>query len=199
MSYSWQSIQNANWILKKGCMWNVGNGEKISIWEDNWIQPLFGGYIWSKKPDNTPYQMVSDLIDTQNRAWKEDVIKQNFYPMEAKQICSMALPNYNQEDFISWKGTKDGHYSVKSGYQAILAWQESQNPSLNSSNMDNTRWKKLWNLFVPPKQIHHIWRILNNAIPVRENLFTRGIRCDPLCPLCNTKIETINHIFLECE
>jgi hypothetical protein len=111
----------------------------------------------------------------------------------------MALPNYNQEDFISWKGTKDGHYSVKSGYQAILAWQESQNPSLNSSNMDNTRWKKLWNLFVPPKQIHHIWRILNNAIPVRENLFTRGIRCDPLCPLCNTKIETINHIFLECE
>ncbi|KAK2360163.1 ADP-ribosylation factor GTPase-activating protein AGD3 [Trifolium repens] len=107
---------------------------------------------------------VFDLIDTQNRAWKEEVIKQNFYPMEAKQICSMALPNYNQEDFISWKGTKDGHYSVKSGYQAILAWQESQNPSPNSSNMDNTRWKKLWNLFVPPKQIHHIWRILNNAI-----------------------------------
>jgi hypothetical protein len=75
MSYSWQSIKNASWILKKYCMWNVGNGEKISIWEDNWIQPLVGGSIWSKKPDNTPYKMVSDLIDTQNRAWKEEVIK----------------------------------------------------------------------------------------------------------------------------
>jgi ribonuclease HI len=199
MSYSWQSIKKASWILKKHCIWNIGNGEKTSIWEDNWVQPLVGGCIWSKRPENTPYQLVSDLIDNQNKAWKEEVIKQIFYPMEAKLICSMALPNYNQEDFISWKGTKDGHYSVKSGYQAILAWQEAQSPNPSSSNMDNTRWKKLWKLFVPPKQIHHIWRILNNAIPVRENLSNKGIRCDPLCPLCNSKIETINHIFLECE
>jgi hypothetical protein len=119
--------------------------------------------------------------------------------MEANQICSMPIPNYNQEDFISCQGTKDGNYSVKSGYQAILAWHETQNPSPTGSNMDNTRWKKLWKLFVPPKQIHHIWCILNNAIPVKDNLATRGIRCDPLCPLCYSKVETINHIFLECE
>jgi hypothetical protein len=155
--------------------------------------------VWSKKPENTPYQYVSDLIDNQSREWKEEAIKQIFYPMEAKQICTMPLPNYNQEDFISWQGTKDGNYSVKSGYQAILAWHKAQNPSPTSSYMDSTRWKKLWKLFVPPKQIHHIWRILNNAIPVKDNLTIRGIRCDPLCLLCNSKIETINHIFLDCE
>jgi hypothetical protein len=74
MSYSWQSILKASWVLRKGCKWNVGNGEKIGIWEDNWLQPHFGSSMWSKKPENTPYQYVSDLIDNQIRGWKEEVI-----------------------------------------------------------------------------------------------------------------------------
>jgi hypothetical protein len=30
MSYSWQSIHKASWVLKKGCRWNVGNGEGLA-------------------------------------------------------------------------------------------------------------------------------------------------------------------------
>jgi hypothetical protein len=36
-SYSWKSIQNASWILRKGCYWTIGNGENTNIWDDNWI------------------------------------------------------------------------------------------------------------------------------------------------------------------
>jgi hypothetical protein len=64
---------------------------------------------------------------------------------------------------------------------------------------ESNRWKKLWKLHVPPKQTHFLWRILNNALPVKENLTKRGVRCNPLCSLCNEKIETIDHIFLKCE
>jgi ribonuclease HI len=44
-----------------------------------------------------------------------------------------------------------------------------------------------------------MWRILNNALPVKDNLLYKGINCDPFCSYCNTKIETINHIFMECD
>jgi hypothetical protein len=64
---------------------------------------------------------------------------------------------------------------------------------------ENNRWKKLWKLHVPPKQIHFIWRILNNALPVKEKLTRRWVRCNPLCSLCNSKIETIDHTCLDCE
>jgi hypothetical protein len=37
MSYTWRSILQASWVLKKGCYWSVGSGENIDIWEDNWI------------------------------------------------------------------------------------------------------------------------------------------------------------------
>jgi ribonuclease HI len=144
--------------------------------------------------------MVNELIDTQNRCWKEDIIRQTFYPHEAKQIYSIPITCSDQEDFLSWQGTKDGIYSVRSGYQALMEWQNNnQTHSSNTHNEDNPKWKKLWKLCVPPKQLHLIWRILNNAIPVKEKLFKRGIKCVPLCSYCNNYVETIDHIFLECE
>jgi hypothetical protein len=199
-SYSWQSIYKASWLLKKGCLWYIEDGSRINIWTDRWIHTHFGSTTWSKKPVDTPLQMVNDLIDTQNMCWKESIIHQTFCPSEAKQICYIPITCSDQEDFLSWQGTKDGIYSVKSGYQAIMEWQNNnQTQSSSTHNEDNPKWKKLWKLFVPPKQLHLIWRILNNAIPVKEKLFNRGIKCVPLCTYCNNSVETIDHIFLECD
>jgi hypothetical protein len=199
-SFSWQSIQKSSWILKKGCVWQIGDGKSINIWEDRWINPKAGSFMWSKKPDNSPLQRVSDLIDEETKCWKEHVINQNFYPMEATQIFAIPLTNTNSEDIISWYGTKDGNYSVKSGYHAIMEWNDYDTTAATSSHNDmETRWKKLWSLAVPPKQTHLIWRILDNALPVKENLLYRGIRCAPFCSYCGTKLETINHIFMECD
>jgi hypothetical protein len=181
-------------------MWQIGNGESIKIWEDRWVNPQPGSVIWSKKPEDTPLQKVSDLINEKSGEWKTQLIGQTCYPMEAAHIISIPLINTHQEDVISWIGTKDGLYSVKSGYQAIMEWNDNKTgQSTSSYNGTNTRWKKLWSLDVPPKQAHLIWRILNNFIPVKENLLKHGIRCVPLCSYCNKKVESINHIFLDCD
>jgi ribonuclease HI len=199
-SFSWQSIQKASWVLKKGCKWIIGDGKSIDIWRDRWIHPQFGSTMWTKQPANTILHRVCDLINNQNRCWNAQLIKHNFYPTEADQICSIPITNTDHDDIISWQGTKDGVYSVRSGYQAIMEWQHnSQNQSTSSNYEDNPKWKKLWKLSVPPKQLHLIWRILNNAIPVKEKLHKRGIRCVPLCPHCNTSLETMDHIFLDCD
>jgi len=44
-----------------------------------------------------------------------------------------------------------------------------------------------------------VWRILNKIIPVRESLSKRGIRCNILCPICDSKMETISHCFMTCD
>jgi hypothetical protein len=186
--------------LKKGCAWQVGNGKNINIWEDRWINPQAGSTIWSKKPETTHLQNVSDLINEDTMQWKDQVLNQNFYPMEAAQISAIPLTSKNSEDIISWYGTKDGNYTVQSGYHSIIGWRDSSTTNATSShNNINTKWKKIWSLDVPPKQNHLTWRILNNALPVKENLIHRGINCAPFCSYCNTKIESLNHIFLECD
>ncbi|MCI09152.1 retrotransposon unclassified-like protein, partial [Trifolium medium] len=102
------------------------------------------------------------------------------------------------EDQIMWPHTKDGLYSVKSGYNLLRHWQNSSNPSSTSSNNYNHIWKKLWNLQTIPRHRVLLWRIINKALPVRSELSKRGVPCIILCPRCLQKEETINHVFMEC-
>ncbi|GAU40780.1 hypothetical protein TSUD_26600 [Trifolium subterraneum] len=89
---------------------------------------------------------------------------------------------------------------LTSWYKAIIEWKTNADVSLAStSNNQKEFWSKLWNLNVPPKHCHLMWCIINNAIPVKGNIFKKGITCDPLCPRCSTTMETCYHAFLDCE
>jgi hypothetical protein len=75
-SYVWQCISRASWVLKKGCIWLVGNGNNINIWEDRWIHQQVGTKIWTPKPNNTSLHLVKDLVKPHSNEWNEDIIKQ---------------------------------------------------------------------------------------------------------------------------
>ncbi|PNX67651.1 hypothetical protein L195_g055740, partial [Trifolium pratense] len=78
-----------------------------------------------------------------------------------------------------------------------MEWGNLSNATTSNNSQDV--WKAIWKLNVPPKHSHLLWRALNNALPVKNNLFKRGVRCDPLCPRCSNTLETTHHVFLECE
>jgi hypothetical protein len=128
------------------------------------------------------------------------VINNLFYPFEANQILQLPLVDSLSKDELAWYGTKEGIYTVKSGYNAIMDWNFARdNQSGSNTNNAESIWKNLWNIKSPPKFLHLIWRIINQAIPVRDNLTTKGIRCCPICPRCNKALETIDHVFLRCD
>lgn len=60
-------------------------------------------------------------------------------------------------------------------------------------------WNSLWQLKIPPKYTNLLWCILQNGIPVRYNLYNRGLLSDPLCPRCTESIEDIAHVFMGCD
>jgi hypothetical protein len=198
-SYSWQSIYKASWILKKGCFWLIGNGRNTNIWNDRWIHTQEGNTTWTPKPQNSPLNLVSDLIDQNNQQWNSQLIAQTFIPIEVNQI--LQTPISNEDDIICWQGTKDGHYTVRSGYNAQIEWAKTQRDQAQTSNSleDNHMWDKLWKIEAPPKQLHLLWRVLHNALPTKTNLLAKGILYDSLCVKCSKSPETIDHIFLHCE
>jgi hypothetical protein len=117
------NILKASWILKKGCFWIVGNDNNIRIWEDRWINPQAGKSTWTPKPANPTITTVNELIDPSLNRWKTQLISQTFWPIETNQILQIPLPSPNIEDTISWQGTKDGTYTVRSGYNAQIEWE----------------------------------------------------------------------------
>jgi hypothetical protein len=198
MSYTWRNILQANWILEKGGVWNIGSGEDIHIWEDNWIYQRGNATSWSIKPQNTNLVKVKYIMV--ENGWDIPTISQLFIPIEAKQITQLPLYDRSQKDVFRWDGTLDGHYTVKAGYHAIIDWATtSESCGIGPSHSPNDIWDKLWQLNVPPKHVNLVWRALKDVIPVKTNLFRKGILCDPLCPCSHNHMESTNHVFLEYE
>ncbi|PNX96793.1 ribonuclease H, partial [Trifolium pratense] len=200
MSYTWKSILQSSWVIKKGSYWTIGSGQETNIWEDNWIQQKGNSTRSSPKPDNCNLIKVKELMDNNYNEWNESIINQVFTSYDAQMILQIPIIDKTQPDTLTWDDTKDGIYSVKSGYHAIIDWDSNSNTNnAASSNRPMEIWKTLWKFKVPPKYSHLLWRILNNAIPVKGNLFKKGVKCDPLCPRCLNHVESIQHVFLECE
>lgn len=55
------------------------------------------------------------------------------------------------------------------------------------------------NNWIPIKINILIWRVRISSIPTSERLSYRGILEDSiLCPLCSSRVEIVDHIFVEC-
>jgi hypothetical protein len=65
----------------------------------------------------------SKTLLTQIQPMEPSLINQLFLPFEAQQICQLPLVDTNSQDDLTWFGTKDGTYTVKSGYQVIMDWK----------------------------------------------------------------------------
>ncbi|KAM7269756.1 hypothetical protein ACFE04_025253 [Oxalis oulophora] len=65
-------------------------------------------------------EAVADLIGGPRIKWKDEIIFQLFPPGQAVAILSIPLRFGDHKDQCIWKGTREGRYSVKSGYN--VAW-----------------------------------------------------------------------------
>ncbi|KAH1096887.1 hypothetical protein J1N35_013808 [Gossypium stocksii] len=73
-SYTWTSIAAAANILKDGFGWQVGNGNRINIREDNWgMEGLNEGTINMNLIDSND-SSVQDLRIKEQRRWNRDKI-----------------------------------------------------------------------------------------------------------------------------
>lgn len=92
-----------------------------------------------------------------------------------------------------WRLTKDGFYTVKSGY-----WL-----GLGGHNIDETSeacglWKKIWCSQWPPKLKHFVWRACKESLPVNAVRHHRHMAESPLCSRCSVEAETVCHALLDC-
>ena len=92
-----------------------------------------------------------------------------------------------------WRGTKNDTYSTKSAY-CLLA-ETSAAAKLGSLNPQAYKafWQKLWNLDVPNKVRHFMWKACNESLPTKMNLFKRKATANPTCDRCHCEKEDTMH------
>lgn len=115
-SFTWKSILEPRHILSKGCSWRVGNGTSISIWADNWLNHATHRRIMIPKPTEAHLQLVSDLIDFDQRKWNRQLIWDNFIVVDIPHILGVPLCSRTINDTLMWPHTRDCNFTVRSGY-----------------------------------------------------------------------------------
>ena len=89
-------------------------------------------------------------------------------------ILSILISRSDLGDILIWHHSKNGEYTVKSGYGLALGLMENGDlgkkgfgaPS-STSNLKQV-WNKIWSLDVPNKLKFFVWKCCNNALLVRK-------------------------------
>jgi len=131
-SYIWKSLSKTFPLFHKGLSWNVGNGNKIKIWDDNWIEASYSlrKVIEGPLNKNDSNASVSQLIINNN--W--DLSKLSF---EIPRTISEAIQNTyiqtspRKSDNYYWNTSNDGDFSTKGVYDIYLS--VTCNPSINKN------------------------------------------------------------------
>lgn len=114
-SYGWTSILRGLNPINKGLCWLIGKGN-IKAYVDKWI-PCHPPRAATNVNENQNL-MVKDLWT--NKQWDGDKLN-GLTNKDVNEIRKIYIPQHPREDKLIWHYTKDGNYTVKSGY-----WLTSQ-------------------------------------------------------------------------
>ena len=197
-SYGWRSIVSARSLVRKGLIKRVGTDSSISVWNDPWL-PTTRPRPANKNQHNLYLDLTVDsLIDSTSRTWNSQAIRALVEPRDAKLIESLPLSRTQRTDRDGWHFTKNGKYTVKSGYQVEQIYLDRARPPLLIGPTVDALKAFCWKIQCPPKLKHFLWQLVTGCITVKKNLQGRGIQGDICCARCGAKEESINHVFFEC-
>ncbi|MFQ6626289.1 hypothetical protein Gotur_005883 [Gossypium turneri] len=62
---------------------------------------------------------VNELIDSNNRLWKRELINITFTEEDVARILRIPLARTPHEDFLIWGGELSGEFTVRSAYKLL--------------------------------------------------------------------------------
>jgi hypothetical protein len=93
-------------------------------------------------------------------------------------------------DAIGWAYSSNGDFSLNSAYSLAKALNPLNPPT------DNFNW--IWKVAAFPKIQMFLWLCVNNGIPVKEVLGSRGLNIEQKCSICKRENESIIHVLRDC-
>ncbi|XP_074278236.1 uncharacterized protein LOC141601831 [Silene latifolia] len=190
-SFPWSGICKAVDAVSSGICWKLGNGRKINLFDSRWVQ----GSIPVRREGNATESppSLTDLL-LPSGGWNTVAIFRNFDSSSAKLIIEMEPPLTDIDDYLYWKYTEDGSYSIKTGY--LYLWHRSFASS--SSLMPKFPWSSIWKIPGSTKFSLLFWRLAHNIMATTTKLNERGVPLDLVCLFCGSSEESTYHLFRSC-
>ena len=144
-----------------------------------------------------PDAKVKTLIHGNPPAWDSNKIKALFLPYDAEAILKIPISARAPPDKLIWHATRDGNFSVRSGYHLLLQDCLASNPGCSSHEPDPL-WKSIWAARVPAKVKTFLWRACHDSLPTKSGLYRRKVVPHPYCENCSNQMEDEIHALWSC-
>ncbi|CAN1787360.1 Putative ribonuclease H protein At1g65750 [Linum perenne] len=192
-SLVWQSLWNAQKVVRQGIRWRIGDGSTIRVWDDPWINDDASRFVTTEPMVEMTDLKVNELWIPGTKQWDVELIEELFNDRDAKAITEIPLNGNHTPDAPIWHFGKDGALTVRSAYRV---W-ENHLSNVNTHHVEGP-WIDLWKLHTPARAKIMAWRLARDIVPTRETLRRRHIEVAGGCGLCDHDSEWVKHLFLEC-
>ncbi|KAJ0534015.1 putative reverse transcriptase zinc-binding domain-containing protein [Helianthus annuus] len=175
----------------------VGNGQDLFFWLDPWLaqRPLKEEFpnlfrLEKRKKCKVKDRIVRLVSNSSGKwMWRTEP-NADVELAEWSRLCCLLRSTFlsDHKDRWTWLGSGVEGFSVKAVKHLL---------DLNKDFSSRFVWE--WCSWIPKKCNLFAWRAEQDRIPTREALIRRNIFVeDSACPLCNTGVETVDHLFTSC-
>ncbi|KAL5717241.1 hypothetical protein ACHQM5_010283 [Ranunculus cassubicifolius] len=195
-SYFWKGLHKAAHSLKESYLINVGNGGSIDIFSDPWLvhlnKPIILGDFLE---ESNEVSKVAQLIEEGGNSWDRNII-QHIFPQPIVAEISQINPRVGIADKAACVWSKNGLYSVRGGYWAML----ERNGMGSRGALKKSVLKSIWRLKVPASNQMFIWKLYVDGLLTGRKMMEKRIEGKDInCCLCGEGLESTTHLFFSCQ
>ena len=201
LSFVCGSKEEGGWF-NEGVKWKIGCGLWVKFCEDRRREDrmlLMGKYqrlyCISQQQHHTIQQMdieVGESWDWNFEWWRMILEGEMELAASFMEDIEELRIQPNQQDRWIWKGYMSGLYSMGSGYHWLNEVVADEN--------DDRAFTIIWNMKIPSKVAHFVWRLVRDRLPTRANLRRRNVLLDEYyCLFCSSQEEDASHTFFSCK
>ena len=152
----------------------------MTIWGDRWLPTHNSFKVTSPRPQAFEGSMVDSLLNRERGGWDKNLVCSVFLPYEVDNILSIPVSHTFPEDALAWAWTKNGIFTMSSGYKMACSWLEEQRGTADGGEASNPKkrnefWNFIWSLNCPSKVKHSMWRACKNILPTNLGLKLKKI------------------------
>jgi hypothetical protein len=195
-----------NWF-NSGLERKVGNELNTSFWCETWRgdrsfrnkYPTLYSISAQKEAMVGEVGLVTEFGTEWIFSWRRHLFKWEEEVLLSLKEDLVGARLTNEVDMWRWRWEDSGVFSVNSAYRRLkgivfneVPWREDEKGV----------FENLWKCPVPSKVVAFAWRAILNRVPTKANLALRNVlgpEVNSLCGLCNTREESVHHLFLHCE
>jgi len=168
----------------------LGNGSLIRFWEDTWLgnEPLKNQYPALYNIVRKKSVLVSSVLSSipLNVFFRRSLVANNLLSWHQLVARVMDIQLQDQSDSFVWSLQQNGLFSVRSMYRAITITNIIPHNHI------------IWKLKLPLKIKIFMWYLIKGVTLTKDNLARRRWKGSLNCCCCSL-IETIQHLFFDCQ